>query len=790
MSNCKKILLASVCCLSITSAILDVISSPSASASDSDASDPINIFRPPNGLLRNAENDHSLLPHDNHELPMIIGISSSNAPSLDHLYFQMSYNDLHTLAHMDEEPSSSVDVLNENKSLQQKPLVSSADSDAHGYQQQQQQDDLEHSNIVKDFLHLTGSLGNLIFKEKFLTEEIIHTQLDCSEEEEEEEEKEDDYYGVPSPEEYQDKEENLLKNILQIDSVYITKHESSNNNREIEHENESENENGSEREKGSFQDGLDFITDAGDTVDDRLKSVKIQHELGQRNILPVTDTDTSTDIDIGADAGVDIGVATVQGSEEKGVPIALGCEIRQSKSRHENEIGHKKDQFTLSSFPVLSTVSHLLSSFKIYYNSFYSTPSSVSDNVINESLVTPSLPLSLPPSLPLSLPPSLPLSLPFAHTQPTHDRNGASDSSSDTALFYLRGSAFLPPLLPHSLPHTDLTYPSLSSLSLPLTSTPSTPSLNLFNILFSPTQSDVEVKNTNSRRKLQVRKKYIREDESNSDTENSLPLSSLFRSYFSASETEPLLSVPRKKAIAKKIKNKIVKSRLDSTVNGKKNAVNFTGTGGMKKDLSLSLGVENEKSNDIMEKKRIQVVGNNLKNEDNLKMIENNKEKNLNSGDLRNSDMNALFGLSEIKEKRMKKNSNEPILMSPFLEMKKIKNRNLKIERKNFRGNPRLKMNVENSRLSVDEDPVIDPVGVVNLNDQENNIEMRRKERMEKEFSKKLIRDKIIEVELDNNEKFKREKEERKSQIALEMKIEQIRDELTNREIEREVLNT
>lgn len=775
MSNCKKILLASVCCLSITCATLNVI--PSTSASDSDAADPINIHRPPNGLLRNAEYDNSLLPHANHDIPMIIGISSSNAPSLDHLYFQMSYNDLHTLAQMDEEPSS-VDVLNENKYPQQKPLVSSADSDTHGHQQQQQQqqqDDLEQNNIVKDFLHLTGSLGNLIFKEKFLTEEIIHTQLDCSEEEEE---KEDDYYGFPSPEEYQNKEENLVEDILQVDSVYITKHESSNNNQEIEHENESENVNGSERvrEKRSFPNGLDFITDAGDTVDDRLKSVKIQHELGQRNILPVSDT--ATNIDISADAGADIGVATVQGSEgrrkEMDVPIAYGCEIKQRKSKHENdnEIGHKKDQFTLPSLSILSTLSHLLSSLKTYSNTFYSTPSSVTDNVINERQVTPSPPLSLPSAI--------------THTLPVHMENGASSTS-----FFLRGSKPLSPLLPHSLPHTDLIHPSLSTLSQPLTpSTSTTPSLNLFNILLSPTQSDVEVKNLNSRRKLQVRKKYIREDESNSDTENSLPLSSLFRSYFSASETEPLLSVPRKKAIAKKIKNKIVKSRLDSTVNGKKSAVNFTGTGGMKKDLSLSLGLENEKSNDIMQKKRIQVIGNTLKNEDSLKIIENDKEKNLNSGDLRNSDMHALFGISEIKEKRMKKNSNEPILMSPFFEMKKIKNRNLKIERKNFRGNPRLRMNVENSSLSVDEVPIIDPVGIHNLSDEGNNIEMRRKERIEKEFSKTLIRDKVIEAELNNNERFKREKENREIQIAKEMRIEQMRDELTNREIEKEVLNT
>jgi hypothetical protein len=772
MSNCKKILLASVCCLSITSAILNVI--PSTSASDTETSDPINVYRPPNGLLRNAECDHSLLPHANHELPMIIGISSSNAPSLDHLYFQMSYNDLHTLAQMDEE-ASSFDVLNENKSPQQKPLVSSADSDAHGYQQQQQQDDLEQNNIVNDFLHLTGSIGNLIFKEKFVTEEIIHTQLDCSEEKEEE--KEDDYYGVPSPEEYQSKEENMLKDILQIDSVYLTKHESSNNNQEIEHENESEN--GSEREKGTFQNGLDFITDAGDTVDDRLKNVKIQHELGQRNILPVTNTDiatsTATNTDVDADIGAGFDVVTAQESkgesQEMDVPIALRCgTIKQSKkeNENENENGNKKDQFSLPSLSILSTLSHLLSSFKTYSNSFYSTPSSVFDNVNNESQVTLSLPLSLP----------------------LHDGNTASVSTSNTALFNLRGSTFLPPFLPHSLPYTDLTHPSLSTLSLPLTpstpSTPTTPSLNLLNIQLSPTQSDVEVKNLNSRRKLQVRKKYIREDESNSDTENSLPLSSLFRSYFSASETEPLLSVPRKKVIAKKIKNKIVKSRLDSTVNGKKNAVNFTGTGGMKKDLSLSLGVENEKSSDIMQKKRIQVVDNSIKNEDSLKMIENKKEKNLNSGDLRNSDMNALFGLSEIKEKRMKKNSNEPILMSPFFEMKKIKNRNLKNERKNFRGNPRLKMNVE-SGLRVDEVPAIDPVDTLNLSNEGKVIEMRRIERMEKEFKKKLIRDKIVE-EMNNNEKFKREKEESQIQIEKERRIEQMRDDLTNREIEKEVL--
>ena len=244
--------------------------------------------------------------------------------------------------------------------------------------------------------------------------------------------------------------------------------------------------------------------------------------------------------------------------------------------------------------------------------------------------------------------------------------------------------------------------------------------------------------------------------------------------------------MPRKKAIAKKIKNKIVKSRLDSTINGKKNMVNFTGSGGMKKDLSLSFGVENEKSNDMMQKKKIQVISNNLKNEDSLKMIEDNKEKNLNSGDLRNSDMNALFGLSEIKEKRMKKNLNEPVLMSPFLEMKKIKNRNLKIERKNLRGNPRLKMIVGKSIKRVDEAPVIDTVDTLNLSNEGRDIEMRRKGRMEKELHKISIRDKIIE-ETKNSEKFNREKEEKGVQIENESRMERMRDYFTQLDIESEV---
>ena len=184
------------------------------------------------------------------------------------------------------------------------------------------------------------------------------------------------------------------------------------------------------------------------------------------------------------------------------------------------------------------------------------------------------------------------------------------------------------------------------------------------------------------------------------------------------------------------------------------------------------------------------------------------KEKKTDVGDLRNSDMNALFGLNELKEIRKKK-LNDPTLMSPFFEMKKIKNRNLKNERKSLRNNPKFKMNVENAILSSNNNGTTSPstststststplIELPILTDQEKEIENKRKIHMKKELNKKLIRNTMLIREFKEAEiliaKDKDDKEKEKEILTakeeMEIKEEIARDFLIHAEIEADLYN-
>ena len=630
---------------------------------------------------------------------------------------------------------------------------------------------------------LIGSVSDLSLKEKLLSQDN-HSEVDAI--------VEDDYYGVPSPAKYHETGKNVpgsaLKNVLEnilenvpqnvlpmepvsisfdgsnliknnegaLHSMVSTNFEKNQvdecrTNKAIMLENKNKNENINidkiiEEERKGFQNELDFVTDNGEEVNNRLKHLKIHYDITKKNLFPSISSN-------------EINQKKIQKSEIKSLTL-------ETEENEESEILKKKANSYLSYLSLFSssTISNLISSFKNHCNSFYLSTALNQNDIIsnrqdeNYDQFLRSLPISQPS---------------IGYT--------TSPRTTSTSSYYLRGSV---PSQPLSLPCIDLSHPSMT-LSLS-SSSPSSSSLSTLSL---STREDSDLKRKNSRRKLQVRKKYIREDESNSDTENSLPLSALFRSYFSSSETEPLLSVPRKikKAIVKKIKNKAVKSRLDSTVNVKKNTATFLASKiielgdisdkeKVKKEQMVGL-TDNEKLK-LNQKKSLSIISD-VKN-DNL--IKNDKEKKSNLlRVIRNSDVNPLFGLNEFKEMRKKKH-NDPLLMSPYSEVKKSKNRNLKNERKSGRGNPRFDLNEENSNLA-NTDPILSTqlieLPIPGVTEEERIAEMNRNILIGQEFQSKLMRDTLVIGEVKKAEKHRlREKYEAKAKASEELKFEkQLLDE-------------
>ena len=654
--------------------------------------------------------------------------------------------------------------------------------------QQQNKGKFEEIRTDSGYRKLTGSVSDSTLKGKLLCQEFIHSEVDAI--------VEDDYYGLPSPEKHQETGENVpgsaLKNVLEnvpqnvlpmepisisSDGLNVKKDNKealqsmiSNNfeenkinkirpNKAIILKNENKNidvDNIIKEEKKDFQNELDFITYNGEEVENRLKNLKIHNMISKRNILP------SISIN-------EINQQQMKKSEIKSLNL-------------EKEKEEKTDYSYLSYLSLFSssTISNLLTPLINYCNSFYLSATLNQNDIIanrkNENY--DQFVISSPLSLPLI------------------DHTTLPRTTSTSTSYYLRGSV---PSLPLSLPCIDLSHPSMTiSLS---SSSPSVLSSSSFSSsISSPTittlslsaKEDSDLKRNNSRRKLQVRKKYIREDESNSDTENSLPLSALFRSYFSSSETEPLLSVPRKikKAIVKKIKNKAVKSRLDSTVNVKKNTATLLASKIVelsdisdkekaKKEKEQLAGLTDNEKLKLTQKKTLSLISD-VKN-DNL--IKNDKEKKTNLlRDVKNSDVNSLFGLNEFKEMRKKKH-NDPLLMSPYFEVKKSKNRSLKNERKSGRGNPRFNLNEEENSVLANTDSILSTqlieLPIPSLTEEEKIANMNRNILMGQEIQTKLIRDTLVIGEVRKAEKHRlREKYEAKAKASEELKFEkQILDE-------------
>ena len=642
---------------------------------------------------------------------------------------------------------------------------------------EQQQNDAKFEKMSTDSgcLKFTGSVSDSSLKEKLLCQEFIHSEVDPI--------VEDDYYGVPSSKKYHETKENIpgsaLKNILEnvlenvpqnvlpmepisisSDGLNFNKDDkdalqsmlpnsfeiieiSPNKAIILKNENINIDKIIEEEARKDFQNDLDFITDNGDEVENRLNDLKIHNEQTKRNIFPSISNNK-------------IYQQEIKKSETKFSNL-------EKEKEKEKEILKKKDNSYLSYLSLFSssTISNLLTSLKNYCNSYYLSRTLNQNEIISkrkdsydEFVISP--PLSLP-----------------SIDQATLPRTTSISSTS----YYLRGSV----PLPLSLPCIDLSHPSMTvpvSPSSPSSVLSPSSSLSALSLL---THEDSDMRRKNSRRKLQVRKKYIREDESNSDTENSLPLSALFRSYFSSSDTEPLLSVPRKikKAIVKKIKNKAVKSRLDSTVNVKKNTakilaskiIELNDIADKEKGKKEQLGLTDNEKLKLPHKKTLSIISDVIKNE---------KEKKTNLlSEIRNSDVNSLFVLNEFKEMRKKKH-NDPLLMSPYFEVKKSKNRNLKNERKSVRGNSRFNLNQENSNLA-GADPAISTnlIQLPKLTEEEMVANMNRNILIGNEFRTKMIRDEKIIGEVKKAEKHRlREKYEALEKSTQEVKFEkQILDE-------------
>lgn len=656
-------------------------------------------------------------------------------------------------------------------------------------EQQQNEVKCEQMSTDSGCMKFTGSVSDSSLKEKLLCQEFTHPEVDPI--------VEDDYYGVPSSKKYHETEknvsgstlknvvenvlenvlenvpENVPQNVLPMEPISISSDGLNLNqdgkkalefmipnsfeiieispNKAIILKNENINIDKiiEEEARKDFQNDLDFITDNGDEFENRLNDLKIHNEQTKRSIFPSISNNK-------------INQQEMKKSEIKSLNL---------EKEEEKETLKKKTYSYLSSLSLFSSsaISNLLTSVKNYCNSYYLSTTLNHNEIISKRKDSYD---EFVISLPLSLP---------SIDQTTLPRKTSTSSTS----YYLRGSV---PSLPFSLPCIDLSHPSMTvplSPSSPSSVLSTTPSSSLPALSLS-TKDDSDLKRKNSRRKLQVRKKYIREDESNSDTENSLPLSALFRSYFSSSDTEPLLSVPRKikKALVKKIKNKAVKSRLDSTVNVKKNTAKILASKivelnditdkekGKKDQLDLT---DNEKLK-LTQKKSLSIISD-VKN-DNL--IKNEKEKKTNLlREIKNSDVNPLFGLNEFKEMRKKKH-NDPLLMSPYFEVKKSKNRNLKNERKSVRGNSRFNLNQENSNLA-GADPTISTnlIQSPKLTEEEMVADMNRNILIGNEFRTKMIRDEKIIGEVKKAEKHRlREKYEALERSTEEVKFEkQILDE-------------
>ena len=116
------ITLAFLCCLGVTSAITNVL----PSTTDNDGADlvTLQIERSLIGLLNDAQYDHNNRPFASYQLKKIFDSGGAKAQLIDHLDSQVSSNDLHTLANL-EDGSNSAELLGENKSpLKQKLIIS------------------------------------------------------------------------------------------------------------------------------------------------------------------------------------------------------------------------------------------------------------------------------------------------------------------------------------------------------------------------------------------------------------------------------------------------------------------------------------------------------------------------------------------------------------------------------------------------------------------------------------------------------------------------------------------